>query len=201
MNALNDPPLPERIETEEQLDELMTQPRGALVEFIKALSSPLLILGASGKMGPTLAGLARRAAAAAGHDLEITAVSRFSDPAARRWLEARGIRTILVFVPSPPSPSHCICCIGCEPNLSAPAQPGTRQLDEPSPRCWRRRSEFSYRPFCCNRLVFCCRQLDHGRRLRRRRSRCPRVATAGPTQPQGHRTDPRHGDQRTATTP
>src|SRR5207249_6463662 len=56
------PPLPEQIETEGQLDEWMTRPRPALVAFTKTLSSPLLILGVGGKMGPTLAVLARRAA-------------------------------------------------------------------------------------------------------------------------------------------
>src|SRR5262245_36933385 len=94
MNLLGDLPLSARIDSEEALDELMTRPRAALVEFIKTLSSPLLILGASGKMGPTLAVLARRAAEAAGHDLQIVAVSRFSDGESRRWLETRGVRTI-----------------------------------------------------------------------------------------------------------
>jgi nucleoside-diphosphate-sugar epimerase len=87
-------PLPERIDTEEQLDELLTRPKAALVEFIKTVSSPLLILGAGGKMGPTLAVLAKRAASAARHPLEVIAVSRFSDPNARAWLEARQVRTI-----------------------------------------------------------------------------------------------------------
>ena len=94
MNTLNFPPWPERIESEEQLEEVMTRPRAELVDFIKTLSSPLLILGASGKMGPTLALLARRAADAAGHDLKIVAVSRFSDDATRGWFETRGIKTI-----------------------------------------------------------------------------------------------------------
>ena len=94
MNSLKLPPLPEQIETEEQLDEWMTRPRPALVDFIKTLSSPLLILGVGGKMGPTLAVLARRTAEAAGHDLKILAVSRFSDAEQRRWLEARGVTTI-----------------------------------------------------------------------------------------------------------
>ena len=94
MNSSNHPPLPEQIETEEQLDEWLTRPRPALVEFIKTLSSPLLILGVGGKMAPTLAVLARRAAQAAGHDLKILAVSRFSDAEQRRWLEARGVTTI-----------------------------------------------------------------------------------------------------------
>ncbi|GIW79312.1 MAG: epimerase [Gemmatales bacterium] len=85
--------LPERIENEEQLDEVMTRPRPILIEFMKTLESPLLILGAGGKMGPTLAILARRAAVAAGTDIDVIAVSRFSDPSARAVLEKHGVRT------------------------------------------------------------------------------------------------------------
>ncbi len=86
--------LPELIETEDALDEVMTHPMPALVESIKTLSSPLVILGAGGKMGPTLAVLARRAADAAGHSLDIVAVSRFSDALKRDWLESQRVRTI-----------------------------------------------------------------------------------------------------------
>jgi len=65
-----------------------------LVEFIRNVSSPLLVLGAGGKMGPTLAVLAKRAATMAGHPLEVIAVSRFSDPSSRRWLQSRGVQTL-----------------------------------------------------------------------------------------------------------
>ena len=85
---------PERIETVEALDEVMTRPQPALIEFVKTLSSPLLILGAGGKMGPTLARLARRAADAAGHDFGVIAVSRFSDEQTRKGLETHGVQTI-----------------------------------------------------------------------------------------------------------
>jgi nucleoside-diphosphate-sugar epimerase len=84
---------PDRIDTEEELDEVLTRPRPVLVEFIKSLTSPLVVLGAGGKMGPTLAVLARRAAHLAGHPLEVLAVSRFTDERPRRWLEARGVGT------------------------------------------------------------------------------------------------------------
>jgi nucleoside-diphosphate-sugar epimerase len=80
------------IETEEQLDDVLTRPSARLIEFIKSVSSPLLLLGAGGKMGPTLAALARRAAEEAKHPLEVIAVSRFSDPQAREWVEKRGVR-------------------------------------------------------------------------------------------------------------
>jgi nucleoside-diphosphate-sugar epimerase len=91
MTATAEPP--DVIRTEDELDEFLTRPRPALVEFIRSVQGPLVILGAGGKMGPSLAVLARRAAAAAGHALDVLAVSRFSDARARHWLEARGVRT------------------------------------------------------------------------------------------------------------
>jgi dTDP-4-dehydrorhamnose reductase len=85
--------LPHTLETEDELDGLLTRPRPVLVEFVRTLASPLVILGAGGKMGPTLAVLAKRAAEAAGHPLQVIAVSRFSDERARAWLEANGVQT------------------------------------------------------------------------------------------------------------
>jgi nucleoside-diphosphate-sugar epimerase len=85
---------PGAISTESELEEVLTRPSSRLVEFIKTVSSPLLVLGAGGKLGPTLAVLARRAAAAAGHALEVVAVSRFSNAESRQWLDARGVSTL-----------------------------------------------------------------------------------------------------------
>jgi nucleoside-diphosphate-sugar epimerase len=90
--ASDDPPF--SIDTEAELEEFLTRPRPELIELIKSVSSPLILLGASGKMGPTLAVLARRAAEAAGHPLEVIAVSRFSDPKKRAWLQQRGVSTM-----------------------------------------------------------------------------------------------------------
>jgi len=85
---------PERISTEEELDELLTRPRPALIDAVRRLNSPLLVLGAGGKMGPTLAVMARRAALAGGSDLEVIAVSRFSDVKAQEWLQSQGVQTL-----------------------------------------------------------------------------------------------------------
>ncbi|HYE57036.1 MAG TPA: NAD(P)-dependent oxidoreductase [Rhodothermales bacterium] len=90
---MTSPPLPDRIETEADLDEVMTRPTPDLVDFIRQVRSPLVVLGAGGKMGPSLCVQAKRAAEAAGHDLQVVAVSRFTDAAARGWLEDRGVRT------------------------------------------------------------------------------------------------------------
>jgi len=96
--AMRTPPslfsLPQVIEDDAQLDDVLSRPRPALVEFIRQVHSPLLILGAGGKMGPTLAVLASRAAVAAGHKLRVAAVSRFRDAATREWLESRGVEAI-----------------------------------------------------------------------------------------------------------
>jgi len=84
---------PDLLSTEPELEDVLTRPSPDLVQSIKEFSSPLLVLGAGGKMGPTLCVLARRAAAEAGHRLDVVAVSRFSDESARRWLETRSVQT------------------------------------------------------------------------------------------------------------
>jgi hypothetical protein len=59
-----------------------------------ALGGDLLILGVGGKMGPSLARLARRAADLAGTRIRILAVARFSNASLSDQLEAQGIETI-----------------------------------------------------------------------------------------------------------
>ncbi len=58
------------------------------------LEGDLLVLGAAGKMGPTLCRMARRATDEAGRNRRIWAVSRFSNPAERQKLEQHGIETL-----------------------------------------------------------------------------------------------------------
>jgi nucleoside-diphosphate-sugar epimerase len=86
----------EPIYSEEELDEILTRPTPALIEFMRSLSGTLLILGAGGKMGFTLAVLARRAAEAANSSVEIVAVSRFSDASTRQKMEAHDVQTLCV---------------------------------------------------------------------------------------------------------
>ena len=85
--------LPLEIKSEEELEDVLTQPAPALVQFISRITSPLVILGAGGKMGPTLAALAKRAADQARHNLDVIAVSRFTDPRCKVWLEKHGVQT------------------------------------------------------------------------------------------------------------
>ncbi|QEF96615.1 NAD dependent epimerase/dehydratase family protein [Stieleria maiorica] len=86
--------LPDRIEDESQLETLLVAPSAELVEFAASLSGPIVVLGAGGKMGPTLAARAQAAIDQAGADAHVVAVSRFSDPAAREWLKGYGVQTI-----------------------------------------------------------------------------------------------------------
>ncbi len=87
------PDFPPALPDDDALDDWMSRPSDALVSFITTLRGPLVVLGAGGKMGPSLCVLARRAADQAGHDLEVVAVSRFSDPDVRRWLSEQGVHT------------------------------------------------------------------------------------------------------------
>lgn len=82
--------------TEEKLNELLTQPSSALVEDMKNIRGDILVLGAGGKMGPTLCMLAANAIrlAQGNGKIRVTAVSRFTDEAAKQLLEAHGVSCI-----------------------------------------------------------------------------------------------------------
>ena len=71
----------------EELEDELSRPSEADVEFLRQLEGDILILGAAGKMGPSLARLCRRAADAAGPVRRILAVSR-------RLISAPGIDAI-----------------------------------------------------------------------------------------------------------
>ena len=81
---------------EEKLDELLTRPSQALVEDIRRIEGDILVLGAGGKMGPTLCLLIQNAIRQAGQEEEkkVIAVSRFSDPLVVRLLTEKNIRII-----------------------------------------------------------------------------------------------------------
>ncbi|MCL2299548.1 MAG: NAD(P)-dependent oxidoreductase [Firmicutes bacterium] len=74
--------------TEEKLNDLLTTPSSALVEDMARLPGDILVLGAGGKMGPSLCVLARRAGK------RVAAVSRFSGCEERNYLEENGVETI-----------------------------------------------------------------------------------------------------------
>jgi nucleoside-diphosphate-sugar epimerase len=82
--------LPDTISDIAALDELLCRPSQALIDDIRTVDGDIMILGVAGKMGPTLAGLAK----AALPDRSIIGVARFSEPGVKDWLTARGVETI-----------------------------------------------------------------------------------------------------------
>jgi nucleoside-diphosphate-sugar epimerase len=82
------------IRNEQELEDLLSRPNEADVAAMASLDGDLLILGAGGKMGPTLAMRARRAADQAGVPRRIMAVARFTNRALIERLRAAGVETI-----------------------------------------------------------------------------------------------------------
>src|SRR6185369_9675616 len=86
--------LPAAIQDEAHLEDLLSRPSPADVDFARTLSGDVLVLGAGGKMGPSLARRVRRASKAAGVQNRVLAASRFSDPAVPAALAQDGIEPL-----------------------------------------------------------------------------------------------------------
>src|SRR5438270_8106004 len=78
----------------EHLEALLSEPTPLVVETLSRLDGDLIFLGVGGKMGPTLARMAKRADEQSGKRRRILGVSRFSNPSEREKLEKWGIETI-----------------------------------------------------------------------------------------------------------
>ena len=85
---------PETIGDVQRLEELLSEPSAAAIESLSRLSGDLMLLGVGGKMGPTLARMARRAGDAAGTRRRIIGVSRFSRGSLEAQLRDHGVETI-----------------------------------------------------------------------------------------------------------
>src|ERR1700735_488319 len=82
------------IRDEAQLEELLSEPTESVVRMMRALEGDVIVLGVAGKMGPTLARMAKRASDAAGVKRRIVGASRFSSPDLERRLAEWGIETV-----------------------------------------------------------------------------------------------------------
>ena len=83
-------------QTEEDLEIVLSEPDESLVDSLSRLGGDILVLGAGGKMGPSLSVLAKRAIDQAGGPQRVVAVSRFSVESAVRHLQAKGVETVSV---------------------------------------------------------------------------------------------------------
>src|SRR5581483_8293997 len=66
------------IRTEAELEDRLSEPTPAVVETLARLPGDIVFLGVAGKMGPTMARMAKRASDAAGVRRRVIGVSRFS---------------------------------------------------------------------------------------------------------------------------
>lgn len=82
--------LPSRFDSVEHLEDVMTTPSPALVATLQGVPGDLLVLGVGGKMGPTLARMARRGAP----HKRVIGVARFSEPGLQASLQRQGIECI-----------------------------------------------------------------------------------------------------------
>jgi Nucleoside-diphosphate-sugar epimerases len=80
--------------SEEELERLLSEPTGGVLETIRKTEGDIIVLGAGGKMGPTLARMARRALDAVRPKDRVIAVSRFSSAEAAHRLRASSVETI-----------------------------------------------------------------------------------------------------------
>ena len=82
------------IRSEEELDDLLSEPTQGCIETLADLEGDILVLGAGGKMGPTVARMARRATDRNGTARRVIAVSRFSSGGTAEQLRESGVETI-----------------------------------------------------------------------------------------------------------
>ena len=86
--------LPDAIADVEHLEDLLSEPTEAAVDAMRRVDGDIVVLGAAGKMGPTLARMARRASDRAGVRRRVVGVSRFGSASQEEALRRHGVETI-----------------------------------------------------------------------------------------------------------
>ena len=82
--------LPARFDSVEAVEDFMTTPSDALIADLARIPGDIMVLGVGGKMGPTLARLAKRAAPGK----RVMGVARFSEPGVREALVKAGVEPV-----------------------------------------------------------------------------------------------------------
>ncbi len=83
-----------KIKNEQELDEMLSRPTEDLVRMMSGLDGDILFLGVAGKIGISMAVMARRAIDLAGVDKRVIGLSRFSQKSQIKILEKEGIEII-----------------------------------------------------------------------------------------------------------
>ncbi len=109
---------PNQITDIEQLEDLLSLPTPELVQMMKHIDGDFMFLGVAGKMGVSMARMAKRACDEAKVKKRVIGVSRFSDAAQLSFLNESGIETIkgdlldLTFINSLPNVKNIIYLAG-----------------------------------------------------------------------------------------
>ena len=90
VDVLDPANLPDQFEDVEHVESFMATPTQALIDDLAALDGDIMVLGVGGKMGPTLARLARNAAP----DKAVFGVARFSESGLDDRLKSWGVDAI-----------------------------------------------------------------------------------------------------------
>lgn len=85
---------PDIIKGELELEELLSRPSADTIKLFNELDGDVIFLGIAGKIGPSLASMARRACDESGISKRIIGVSRFRDLEEKQKIESFGIETI-----------------------------------------------------------------------------------------------------------
>ncbi len=81
---------PDYFASEAELDDFMSTPDEALIADLQAIDGDIMVVGVGGKMGPTVARMAKRAVP----ERRVIGVARFSEPGLKDYLEGHGVETI-----------------------------------------------------------------------------------------------------------
>lgn len=76
------------------LDEFLSRPTDGAIQALRGCPGDVIILGAAGKMGPTVVQMTARACRELDDGRRVIAVSRFSNAAQRERMESFGVHTI-----------------------------------------------------------------------------------------------------------
>src|SRR5256885_10101818 len=82
--------LPERFKDVQEVEEAMSRPSTALIDALARVPGDIMVLGVGGKIGPTLARMAKRAEPGR----RVIGVARFSEPGLRERLQQHGIECL-----------------------------------------------------------------------------------------------------------
>jgi len=105
--------MPRLLETESQLEDALSEPTPEVCDVLAKLDGDLMLLGVGGKMGPTMAKMARRAIDQVGLKKRVIGVARFSAPGLEEDLNRAGVETIACDLLD----DHALELLPCVPNI------------------------------------------------------------------------------------